>query len=48
VIALGLYGSVATSQPEAEFGLTLAAYGGVFVVGSLLWGMVAGGSQPDC
>ena len=25
----------------------LAAYGGVFIVGSLLWGMVADGFRPD-
>ena len=33
-IALGLYGIVATLQPDAHFGRILAAYGGVFVVGS--------------
>lgn len=47
VVALGAYGFVATLQPEAEFGRILAAYGGVFVVGSLLWGMVADGFRPD-
>lgn len=47
VIALGLYGFVATLQPDAHFGRILAAYGGVFVVGSLLWGMVADGFRPD-
>ncbi|GIH79109.1 hypothetical protein Plo01_55380 [Planobispora longispora] len=25
----------------------LAAYGGVFIAGSLLWGMVADGFRPD-
>jgi small multidrug resistance family-3 protein len=34
VIALGLYGFVATLQPDAHFGRILAAYGGVFVAGS--------------
>lgn len=34
VIALGLYGFVATLQPDANFGRILAAYGGVFVAGS--------------
>jgi small multidrug resistance family-3 protein len=29
VIALGLYGFVATLQPDANFGRILAAYGGV-------------------
>jgi small multidrug resistance family-3 protein len=47
VIALGLYGFVATLQPEANFGRILAAYGGVFVAGSLAWGMVADGFRPD-
>lgn len=47
VIALGLYGFVATLQPEIHFGRVLAAYGGVFVAGSLLWGMVADGFRPD-
>src|SRR5690606_17564362 len=40
VIALGLYGFVATLQPDANFGRILAAYGGVFVAGSLAWGML--------
>lgn len=47
MIALGLYGLVATLQPDANFGRILAAYGGVFVVGSLAWGMVADGFRPD-
>lgn len=47
VIALGLYGFVATWQPDASFGRILAAYGGVFVAGSLLWGMVVDGFRPD-
>jgi drug/metabolite transporter superfamily protein YnfA len=47
VIALGLYGFVATLQPDAHFGRILAAYGGVFVAGSLAWGMVLDGFRPD-
>ncbi|MBB6173384.1 small multidrug resistance family-3 protein [Nocardiopsis mwathae] len=47
VIALGLYGFVATLQPNADFGRILAAYGGVFVAGSLAWGMVMDGYRPD-
>jgi small multidrug resistance family-3 protein len=47
VIALGLYGFVATLQPDANFGRILAAYGGVFVTGSLAWGMVMDGFRPD-
>ena len=47
IIALGLYGFVATLQPDANFGRILAAYGGVFVAGSLAWGVVADGFKPD-
>ncbi|WP_405721911.1 YnfA family protein [Streptomyces sp. NBC_01537] len=47
VIALGIYGFVATFQPDAEFGRILAAYGGVFVAGSLAWGMVMDSYRPD-
>ncbi|BAV41474.1 YnfA family protein [Mycobacterium ulcerans] len=47
VIALGLYGCVATLQPDAHFGRILAAYGGIFVAGSLLWGMAFDGFRPD-
>ncbi|KOS53471.1 MULTISPECIES: YnfA family protein [Rhodococcus] len=47
VIALGAYGMVATLQPDANFGRILAAYGGVFVAGSLGWGMIVDGFRPD-
>ena len=47
VFALGAYGLVATLQPDANFGRILAAYGGVFVAGSLVWAMVADGFRPD-
>lgn len=47
VIALGLYGFVATLQPFQDFGRILAAYGGVFVAGSLAWGIVFDGFRPD-
>ena len=47
VVALGVYGFVATLQPDAHFGRILAAYGGVFVVGSLAWGMALDGFRPD-
>lgn len=47
VVALGAYGFVATLQPDAAFGRILAAYGGVFVAGSLAWGMVFDGFKPD-
>ena len=47
VLALGTYGFVATFQPDPNFGRVLAAYGGVFVAGSLLWGVVVDGFRPD-
>ena len=47
MLALALYGLVATAQPDAAFGRVLAAYGGVFIVGSLLWAVVADGFRPD-
>lgn len=47
VIALGAYGFVATLQPDANFGRILAAYGGVFVAGSLAWGVVVDRFRPD-
>jgi small multidrug resistance family-3 protein len=47
LIALGAYGFVATLQPDAQFGRILAAYGGVFVAGSLAWGMALDSFRPD-
>ena len=47
IAALGAYGFVATLQPDANFGRILAAYGGVFVAGSLAWGVVADKFRPD-
>lgn len=47
VVSLGLYGFVATLQPDPNFGRILAAYGGVFVAGSLAWGMALDGFRPD-
>lgn len=46
-LALFLYGFVATFQTDPHFGRILAAYGGVFVAGSLAWGMVFDGFRPD-
>jgi small multidrug resistance family-3 protein len=47
VIVLGLYGFATTLQPDPHFGRILAAYGGVFVAGSLLWGVLVDGFRPD-
>ena len=46
ILALGAYGFVAALQPEANFGRVLAAYGGVFIAGSLAWGIVVDGFRP--
>jgi small multidrug resistance family-3 protein len=46
-IALTTYGLVAALQPSHQFGRVLAAYGGVFIVGSLLWAVAFGGFHPD-
>lgn len=43
---MGVYGFVASFQPDANFGRVLAAYGGVFVAGSLAWGVVVDGFKP--
>lgn len=47
VVSLGLYGFVATLQPDPHFGRILAAYGGLFVAGSLARGVVMDGFRPD-
>jgi small multidrug resistance family-3 protein len=41
------YGFIATLQPDQNFGRVLAAYGGVFVAGSLAWGTAFDGFEPD-
>ena len=47
IVALAAYGFVATFQEDPNFGRILAAYGGIFVAGSLAWGVVADGFRPD-
>lgn len=47
IVALAGYGFVATLQPDANFGRILAAYGGIFVAGSLAWGRFVDGFEPD-
>lgn len=47
IVALAGYGFMATLQPDANFGRILAAYGGIFVAGSLAWGRVVDGFKPD-
>jgi small multidrug resistance family-3 protein len=47
IMALAAYGFIATLQPDAHFGRVLAAYGGVFVAGSLAWGVLVDKFSPD-
>ncbi|MEV8262647.1 MULTISPECIES: YnfA family protein [Microbacterium] len=46
VMALGAYGFIAALQPDANFGRVLAAYGGIFIAGSLAWGIIVDGFRP--
>jgi small multidrug resistance family-3 protein len=45
-IILFLYGIIPTLQPS-HFGRTYAAYGGVFIISSILWGMFVDKKKPD-
>lgn len=45
-VLLSLYGIIPTLQ-EANFGRVYAAYGGIFVVMSVLWGYAIDGVRPD-
>lgn len=45
-VVLVLYGVVPTLQP-ANFGRVYAAYGGVFIVLSILWGWKIDKIEPD-
>ena len=47
IAALAAYGFAATLQEEPHFGRILAAYGGVFVAGSLAWAIVMDKFRPD-
>lgn len=44
---LFLYGVIPTWQNESAFGRVYAAYGGIFVILSILWGIVFDQWQPD-
>jgi small multidrug resistance family-3 protein len=46
IILVG-YGIIPTLQRSSDFGRIYAAYGGVFVVASLLWGWGVAGFRPD-
>ncbi len=44
---LVLYGVIPTLQTEGAFGRVYAAYGGIFVVLAIAWGMIFDGWRPD-
>ncbi|MGP4080744.1 YnfA family protein [Pseudalkalibacillus sp. R45] len=46
-IVLALYGVIATFQTFPSFGRVYAAYGGVFIVLSVLWGWGIDKKTPD-
>ena len=45
-IVLAVYGIIPTFQP-AHFGRVYAAYGGIFIVSSLIWGFAIDRKSPD-
>lgn len=45
-IILFVYGIIPTFQP-AHFGRVYAAYGGIFIISSILWGFVVDKKRPD-
>ena len=45
-LVLFVYGVIPTLQP-AHFGRVYAAYGGIFIVSSIIWGLVVDKKRPD-
>jgi small multidrug resistance family-3 protein len=45
-ITLAIYGIIPTMQ-DAHFGRVYAAYGGIFIVSSLIWGAFVDKKNPD-
>jgi small multidrug resistance family-3 protein len=45
-LTLAVYGIIPTFQP-AHFGRVYAAYGGIFIVSSLIWGALIDKKNPD-
>lgn len=45
-IVLFVYGLIPTLQP-ADFGRVYAAYGGIFIASSIIWGRVVDKKKPD-
>jgi len=46
VLLLAGYGGLASLQSDPHFGRVLAAYGGVFVAGSMVWAVLLDAFQP--
>ena len=46
-IILTIYGIIPTLQPQGNFGKIYAAYGGIFIVLSILWGWAIDNVIPD-
>jgi small multidrug resistance family-3 protein len=45
-IILFIYGIIPTLQP-AHFGRVYAAYGGIFIISSIIWGRIVDKKKPD-
>jgi small multidrug resistance family-3 protein len=45
-IVLFIYGVIPTFQP-AQFGRVYAAYGGIFIVSAIIWGIFVDKKKPD-
>jgi small multidrug resistance family-3 protein len=45
-IILFLYAIIPTLQPS-HFGRTYAAYGGIFIISSIIWGIIVDKKKPD-
>ena len=45
-VILFVYGIIPTLQP-AHFGRVYAAYGGIFIISPILWGMLVDKKRPD-
>lgn len=45
-IVLFIYGIIPTLQPDS-FGRVYAAYGGIFIISAILWGIFVDNKKPD-
>jgi small multidrug resistance family-3 protein len=45
-VILFIYGIIPTLQPS-HFGRVYAAYGGIFIISSIMWGLVIDRKKPD-